>query len=216
MRRGRRAEPEELEGVSMGKAFGRWRMLAALGVVVTLLATWTAPAAASKTSKVVDGSSCAPYDWGCLDFDDESDLSSYGSYWDSNYAGMLQLILWADGYMTQAQVDCKFGPITANALTAWQAHELDTYIHNPPSGTADGIFDRPWRDWISTKFITAPMQSDGSYYLYYEGEQHDVQFHRQNGSSSPAYLYDMENPFNPSEWHHVTYGSAYFTFCNNP
>jgi hypothetical protein len=191
-------------------------MLAAVGLVVTsLLAMWAAPAAASTGSKVVDGSSCAPDWWTCDDFVDEADLSSYGTYWDSNYAGMLQLFLWADGYLTQAQVDCKFGPITQNALKAWQAHELDV-VHNPPSGTVNGIYDRDWRHWTFGKMPVVSSQTDGSYYLDYEGDQHVVHFHRQNGSSSPAYLYDMENPFSPSEWHHVTYGSAYFTFCNNP
>jgi hypothetical protein len=54
------------------------------------------------------------------DLADEATLCNGCAYWNGNYAGFWQAILWADGFLSDSQVDCEFGPITATATRNWQ------------------------------------------------------------------------------------------------
>lgn len=55
------------------------------------------------------------------DLSDEGTLRDHGIYYQGNYAGFWQAILWADGILAASQVDCEFGPNTAAATATWQS-----------------------------------------------------------------------------------------------
>jgi hypothetical protein len=55
------------------------------------------------------------------DLTDEGTLRNHGIYWQGNYAGFWQAILWADGLLGASQVDCEFGANTAAATRIWQS-----------------------------------------------------------------------------------------------
>ncbi|MFJ8628483.1 peptidoglycan-binding protein [Kitasatospora sp. NPDC093550] len=103
------------------------RAFAAAALAVGALATSTVGAHASTSVGFVDTS------WGNYDNDwaDEG-LISTTQHSHSGAAGLWQLVLWQDGFLSEADVDCQFGPRTQAATKAWQAKYLG-------ASQADGI-----------------------------------------------------------------------------
>ncbi|MFC3383511.1 peptidoglycan-binding protein [Couchioplanes caeruleus subsp. azureus] len=142
----------------------------------------------------VDGVDDQRDDWG-----DEATLSNHGSYWRSNYAALWQTILWADGHMNEADIDCEFGPQTEANTRAWQA----TY-GLPQTGKADTA-SRTFAD----NFINSdPLGPEYFRYLGTGGRY--IQFHRYGGGVSNPYRYDV-NFF--GEWRGSWYNSVSLSRC---
>ncbi|MGC4806892.1 peptidoglycan-binding domain-containing protein [Micromonospora sp. DT233] len=95
----------------------RIRAVAAVAVAVTggALAVSAAPAVASVSQGYITGSGDWRDDWG-----DEGPVSA-STRSHNNVVGAWQTILWADGYLTQADVDCRFGSATTAATKEWQS-----------------------------------------------------------------------------------------------
>ena len=93
----------------MTNRLGMGTRIACAAILAACLSAMPALSAhASTGNRIVDGNSGNGTTVGELD--NEATLTSYGPYWNSNYALFLQMILWSDGYMADSQVDCKFGP----------------------------------------------------------------------------------------------------------
>lgn len=59
------------------------------------------------------------------DLGNEGTLCNGCAYSNSNYTGMWQHILWADGKLGVGGIDCQFGPTTRDATKSWQgSHSL--------------------------------------------------------------------------------------------
>ncbi|WP_328673247.1 peptidoglycan-binding domain-containing protein [Streptomyces sp. NBC_00328] len=74
------------------------------------------------------------------DWADEGILSTT-QHANSGATGLWQLVLWQDGYLSESDVDCKFGPKTQAATKKWQAHylrasEADGVVGNKTFGEA--------------------------------------------------------------------------------
>ncbi len=103
------------------------RVFAAAGLAVAALATGTTGAHASTSVGYVDSNWGSSWD----DWADEGLISTtQHSY--SGAAGLWQTVLWLDGFLSEADVDCKFGPKTQAATKAWQTRYLG-------ASQADGV-----------------------------------------------------------------------------
>jgi peptidoglycan hydrolase-like protein with peptidoglycan-binding domain len=72
------------------------------------------------TGAAISGTNDPLDDWG------DEYIVSQTSYNNSNVTAMWQQILWAEGYLEWADIDCQFGPNTTAASKKWQAdHGLD-------------------------------------------------------------------------------------------
>jgi peptidoglycan hydrolase-like protein with peptidoglycan-binding domain len=104
------------------------------------------------------------------DLGNESTLCSGCSYWNSNYTGMWQNILWADGKLAQSGIDCQFGSGTASATAAWQRAEglsADGIVGSNSRGRADNYFSLSSgivTYWGSSRFVDWERAS-GRYYF---------------------------------------------------
>ncbi|MGI8332118.1 peptidoglycan-binding domain-containing protein [Actinomadura scrupuli] len=129
-----------------------------------------APGAAqrSTTNFNVDGSGTVTDDWA-----NEANLCAGCAYSSGNYAGMWQLVLYADNKLAWSGIDCAFGSGTASATRSWQSSEglasdgvvgantrgrADNYLSGNSSVTYWGIYD-----------AVAFTRSTSSYYYYYGG-----------------------------------------------
>jgi peptidoglycan hydrolase-like protein with peptidoglycan-binding domain len=139
------------------RAGGRMRWLA-VAVAVLVAVSLAQPASATASRGYVDG--FGP-DYRS-DLIDEATLSNGGAYWRSNYAALWQMILWADGFLTPAQVDCRFGPQTEAATRAWQAR-----LGVPQTGRFDDASQTAAGRWLRSAGDAA-----GEYY-YYLGSAED-------------------------------------------
>ncbi|MFF3863983.1 peptidoglycan-binding protein [Streptomyces sp. NPDC002209] len=100
--------------------------LAAAALAFCAFATTTTSANAATAQGYVNGFDDYKDDWA-----DEGLLSTtQHSY--SGATGLWQLVLWKDGYLSEADVDCKFGPKTQAATKAWQTRFLG-------ASQADGV-----------------------------------------------------------------------------
>lgn len=88
--------------------------------------TVTTSAHASTTEGYVDGWDNYHDDWA-----DEGILSTT-QHSHSGATGLWQFVLWRDGYLSEADVDCAFGPKTQAATKAWQTRFLG-------ASQADGV-----------------------------------------------------------------------------
>jgi hypothetical protein len=168
------------------------RWIIAVFSAVIALGLVAQPAFANPSRGYVDGTADQHDDWG-----DEATLSNGGSYWHSNYAALFQTVLWADGFLAQGQIDCRFGPQTAAAARAWQAN-----FGLPQTGQFDAA-SRTWAD----DFIAA---EGGEYFHYIGTGGRTIQFHRWGGGVSNPYKYDV-NFF--GEWRGSWYNTANLSFC---
>ncbi|MFC5661790.1 peptidoglycan-binding protein [Kitasatospora misakiensis] len=119
------------------------RAFAAAGLAVAALATGATGAQASTSAGFVNTS------WGDYrtDWADEG-LISTTQHANSGAAGLWQLVLWQDGFLSEADVDCQFGPRTQAATKAWQSRYLG-------ASEADGVvgpktFGRASQNLMST------------------------------------------------------------------
>lgn len=190
------------------KTHRRRILIAFLSTVLCLsstLALNVQPASANASQGYVAGADDPTDDLG-----DESTLTSYGSYWHSNYAAVWQLMLWVDGELDRSQVDCGFGPVTADATYRWHANYIEGY---PPTSA----FDDRARANAGMRLTRYSTSSDGDYIQYvndsYASGPRILRIHRHSGSYSSPYAWDVQNPWNTTEWHTAWYGSHNFSFC---
>jgi len=92
-----------------------------------------------KVTAMIDPTRSAPVLSYRYDHDDEGVLSTT-QHAHSGATGLWQWVLWADGYLSESDVDCQFGAKTEAATKKWQTHFLG-------ASQADGIvrnktFDR--------------------------------------------------------------------------
>jgi hypothetical protein len=145
----------------------------------------------------VDGDGGVPLD----DWGDEGTIRSNGSYSHSNVAGLWQTILWADGLLSQSQIDCQFGPITAAATRTWQR----TYMPGrPETGAADPATWARADDFIGND----PLGPEYFRYLGLGGRF--IQLHRYGAGVSNPHRFDV-NFF--GEWRGSWYNSVTISFC---
>jgi len=143
------------------------------------------------------------------DLNDESTLSTSSSYRYSNYTGLWQMILAADGTLLPwSEIDCDFGPTTKQYTTWWQ-QDAGVATSNP--GTVDG----PTRAAAGQNFALEYTVADGSDYGYYLGYWDNIFIHRHGPNISPAYRWDVRNINNnyPDDWHGAAYTYANFRGC---
>lgn len=105
----------------------------------------------STANRIVQGLG-DPHD----DLGDEATLCNGCSFWNGNYAGFWQAILWADGFLSTSQVDCEFGPNTAAATADWQAF----------FGLGDDGVVGPITRGFADNYL---FETTGAYNLYYLG-----------------------------------------------
>jgi peptidoglycan hydrolase-like protein with peptidoglycan-binding domain len=137
------------------------------GVVATLAlvlggVALAAPADASVSQGFISGTGTITDDWG-----DEGILSRT-TFPNSNATGLWQEVLQADGFLTESQVDCRFGPTTEAATKSWQrAHGLgaDGKVGSATFGNADNRLHQ----------ASNPSQ------VFYRGTRTDIFFFRTNG-----------------------------------
>ncbi|MFG2944183.1 peptidoglycan-binding domain-containing protein [Streptomyces adustus] len=103
----------------------------AFGVVAGPAAT----AQAATAQGYVDGWDYYKDDWA------DEGLLSTTQHANSGATGLWQLVLWQDGYLSESDVDCQFGPRTQAATKKWQAHylgaaEADGVVGNKTFGEA--------------------------------------------------------------------------------
>jgi peptidoglycan hydrolase-like protein with peptidoglycan-binding domain len=108
------------------------------------------------------------------DLNNEATLCNGCSYSLGNYAGMWQTILWADGKLSSANIDCQFGSQTASATRSWQSHE---------GLGSDGIVGPNTRSKASSYLI-------GGTYISYVGLDHYPTFYRHTSNN---YYYDSDD-----------------------
>ncbi|NBE79800.1 peptidoglycan-binding domain-containing protein [Micromonospora rubida] len=144
--------------------------VAALAMVVAVsggtLAISAAPAAASVSQGYIMGSGDWTDDWG-----DEGPISaSTRSY--NNVVAAWQMILWADGYLTQADVDCRFGSVTTSATKKWQSDRglvSDGVVGAntlSKAGAKLGVYEGEgwyWYDGAGSKLIYFGRNADGKW-----------------------------------------------------
>jgi Putative peptidoglycan binding domain len=145
----------------------------------------------SAGNRIVQGSG-SPAD----DLGDEATLCDGCSFWNGNYAGFWQAILWADGFLASGEVDCEFGPNTATATRNWQSWlglGVDGVVGPETRGTADNYL------FTST---------NANYNLYYQGTGGRV-----------VYLHrDTTSPYNywiwwGGQWRVVYYNTTSILGC---
>ncbi|GAB3663115.1 hypothetical protein GCM10027589_26570 [Actinocorallia lasiicapitis] len=116
-------------------------------------------------NKIVDGSGAYNDDFG-----DESDLCNGCGYSHSNYVGMWQLIMWADGKMGSNQKDCWFGSTTQNAVKSWQSSKglsADGYIGSGTRGKADNYIQSWDGNTVKYAGTSVPVYFYRSGYYYW-------------------------------------------------
>ncbi|MGW6441518.1 peptidoglycan-binding domain-containing protein [Lentzea sp. NPDC055074] len=94
------------------------RLLKAVAVVTSVVAvtlTVGLPAQASVSQGYISGGGTVTDDWG-----DEGELSR-STFPNSSATGIWQKVLYADGYLTVNDIDCRFGQNTESATRRWQA-----------------------------------------------------------------------------------------------
>ncbi|MFG3604158.1 peptidoglycan-binding domain-containing protein [Micromonospora chersina] len=135
------------------------------------------PALASASSGYISGSGAVNDDFG-----DEGTLRRGNAYANSGATGLWQTILYADGFLTQDQIDCQFGPATETATKNWQsAYGL----------TADGIVGTGTFGRADVNLFQEG--SHGSYLVIrYSGARRAVYFERLE-SSGGRYLFRNAN-----------------------
>ncbi|REE95248.1 peptidoglycan-binding domain-containing protein [Thermomonospora umbrina] len=86
-------------------------------------------------NKIVDGSGGQNDD-----LTDEATLCNGCSYWNGNWAGMWQHLMYAEGKLYYSEIDCQFGSRTASATVSWQRAEglaADGIVGPDSRGRAD-------------------------------------------------------------------------------
>ncbi|MEU5808833.1 peptidoglycan-binding protein [Streptomyces sp. NPDC047718] len=142
--------------------------LAAAALAFGVLAGTGTSAQAATAQGYVNG-----WDWEDDDWADEG-LVSTTQHSNSGAAGLWQFVLWADGYLTEADVDCKFGPKTEAATKKWQARFLgasqaDGVVGNKTFGAASQRLGRT--AWSGNATMTYGSKTlgrsltDGSYFF---------------------------------------------------
>jgi peptidoglycan hydrolase-like protein with peptidoglycan-binding domain len=122
----------------------------------------------SATNYYVDGAGVTTDD-----LDNEATLCAGCAWSNGNYAGMWQIILYADGYLNWSLIDCSFGAQTAASTKSWQwAKGL----------TSDGIVGPHSR-------ATASSQLRGNIYVSYWGSYDMPTFTRDPNN----YRYSYQN-----------------------
>ena len=162
--------------------------LTTAAAMLGVLALSAAPASASVSQGYIAGSGDWRDDWG-----DEGPFSaSTRSY--SNVVAMWQMILWADGYLTRSEVDCRFGPQTTAATKRWQSAR---------GLVADGVVGARTLSRAATRL--GVWESEGWY--YYDGATDYFQLGRRTDGR-----WDMS--LGPDqEWKPLSYTSATFAVC---
>ncbi|MEU6063602.1 MULTISPECIES: peptidoglycan-binding domain-containing protein [Streptomyces] len=152
--------------------------LAAAGLALGVL-TATAPTASAATAQgFVNG-------WGDVsdDWSDEGLLSTT-QHANSGATGLWQLVLWKDGYLSESDVDCKFGPKTKAATQAWQTHYLG-------SSEADGVVGSKTFGEAS-KHLSS---TDNGFSVAYVGRNGDKYLSRNVNNGEYAFNTDYTNGF---------------------
>lgn len=108
--------------------------------------------AASLANRIVQGTGATNDDLG-----DEGTLCNGCSFWEGNYAGFWQAILWSEGLLSPSQVDCEFGPNTGAATRSLQSRY---------GLGVDGVAGPQTRSRIDDFLIAS---SDPAYNVYYLG-----------------------------------------------
>ncbi|MBO1331396.1 peptidoglycan-binding protein [Streptomyces sp. VRA16 Mangrove soil] len=101
-------------------------LLAAAALAAGVLGVTTTTAQATTANGYVDGSGPIHDDWS------DEGMLSVTQHPRSGATGLWQMVLWQDGYLTEADVDCKFGARTQEATKRWQADHLG-------ASEADGV-----------------------------------------------------------------------------
>lgn len=146
---------------------------------------------ASLTNRIVQGAGVPSDDLG-----DEGNLCNGCSFWEGNYAGFWQAILWSEGLLAANQVDCEFGSITASATRNLQSRY---------GLGVDGEVGPQTRTRIDDFLITS---SDPDYNVYYIGT---------NGRR--VYLFrDIASPYNywiywNGQWRIIYYNQKTMAGC---
>ncbi|MER7469083.1 peptidoglycan-binding protein [Streptomyces sp. NPDC097981] len=123
----------------------------ALGSVVTTATT----AQAAPAEGWVDGWDNVTDDWG-----DEGVLSTT-QHANSGATGVWQTILYNDGFLNESDIDCKFGPATAEATRKWQAKYLG-------ASQADGVVG-PKTFGKASSWLNQFGWGSGFMYINYDG-----------------------------------------------
>ncbi|MER7468635.1 peptidoglycan-binding protein [Streptomyces sp. NPDC097981] len=124
----------------------------ALGSVVTTATT----VQAAPAEGFVDGWDNVTDDWG-----DEGVLSTT-QHANSGATGIWQAILYNDGFLNRSDIDCKFGPATAEATRKWQAKYLG-------ASQADGIVG-PKTFGKASSWLSLIGYGPGYHTFRYDGE----------------------------------------------
>jgi hypothetical protein len=180
---------------------------AALAAVpaATAAATAAHPGAAAAPQSTSDGyvaGAGTPTD----DLGDEATLCDGCSSWNSNYTALWQMVLGVDRTILP-DIDCQFGPQTAQYTAAWQ----DDEGMSPAQQT--GRLDAPTRDRVDNKVEIETTVSDGSDYAMYLGYWQVINIHRRGPNLSSPYRWDVQSIMNSNDWHGAAYNYANFAFC---
>ncbi|GLY47686.1 peptidoglycan-binding domain-containing protein [Lentzea sp. NBRC 102530] len=92
-----------------------FKVVAVVSSVVALTFSMGAAAQASVSQGYISGAGTVTDDWG-----DEGELSR-STFPNSSATGIWQKVLYADGYLTVNDIDCRFGQDTEAATRRWQA-----------------------------------------------------------------------------------------------
>ena len=84
-------------------------------IAMSGMTTGQAGASASQGYISVSGTSVLSDDWA-----DEGELAR-DTFPNSNATGLWQRVLYADGFLSLSDIDCRFGPTTERATRNWQA-----------------------------------------------------------------------------------------------
>lgn len=177
---------------------------AATAIATAAAAAPPAAAGGDKTRGTADGyvaGAREPDD----DLNDEATLGSSLPFRFSNYTGLWQMILYSDlDAFPAADVDCDFGPRTANFTKEWQAQE-----GLPQTGRLDAVS----RDRADSPAWKEQEINDGSDYVWRPGLKAYIYIHRRGPNLSAPYRWDVRSIFSDTDWHGAAYTYANFQVC---
>jgi hypothetical protein len=124
------------------------------------------------------------------------------------------MIMYSDQATAPSEVDCSFGPNTAQRTREWQ-----TLMNNEHEGhlAITGKLDQATRDFAGTRIIWDTDAGDGSTYVWFIGYRNAVYIHRLGASA--RYRYDVRSIFGygdlpDGDWHAAAYSYANFRTCS--
>ncbi|MFJ9611506.1 peptidoglycan-binding protein [Kitasatospora sp. NPDC101176] len=144
--------------------------VAAAALVLGSIVTTTTTARAATTQGYINGFGDVTDDWS------DEGLLSMSQHADSGATGIWQAVLYMDGFLDESDIDCRFGPKTAEATRQWQAKylgasEADGVVGNKTFGKAS--------TWLSSVEDTGPW----AYFVRYNGDAKTSSvFHRDTTS----------------------------------